>query len=58
MRIFGNQFKCKYLRNKTFFINFFAAFVKSISNFEHFEKKMTFIAYVFPKLGNVKNLVR
>ena len=33
------------------FSQFFAAFLKSIFNFEHCEKKkMIFIAYVFPKL--------
>ena len=32
--------------------------MKSSSNFEHFEKKMTLIADVFPKLRTPKNVVR
>ena len=39
------------------FPQFFSAFLKSKSNFEHFEKKMTFIAYLFPKLQTPKNVV-
>ena len=39
------------------FSQFFYTFFKSKSNFEHFEKKMTLIAYVFPKLRSSKNLV-
>ena len=31
------------------FSNFFCTFFQSTSNFEHFEWKMTLIAYVFPK---------
>ena len=30
---------------------------KFTSNFEHFQKKMTFIAYVFPKLPTSKDVV-
>ena len=33
---------------------FFAAILKLTSNFEHFEKNMTLIGYVFPKLRTVK----
>ena len=40
------------------FSQFFCAFFKSSSNFEHFQKKMTLIAYVFPKLQTPKNVVR
>ena len=36
----------------------FSAFFESALNFEHFKKKMTFIAYVFPKLPTTKNLLR
>ena len=32
------------------FSEFFSAFSESALNFEHFQKKMTLIAYVFPKL--------
>ena len=37
---------------------FFAAFFESELNFEHFQKKMTLIAYVFPKLSTTKNVLR
>ena len=37
------------------FSEFFSAFSKSTLNFEHFQKKMTLIAYVFPKLKNHEN---
>ena len=40
------------------FSKFFAEFFESALNFEHFEKKMTPIAYVFPKLPTTKNLLR
>ena len=34
------------------------AFLKFTLNFEHFRKKMTRIAYLFPKLRTRKNMVR
>ena len=37
---------------------FFCPFFKSISNLEHFQKKMSLIAYVFPKLRISKHVVR
>ena len=40
------------------FCQFLCAFFKSRSNFEHFEKKKTLIAYVFSKLKTPKNLIR
>ena len=40
------------------FSEFFSAFFESALNFEHFPKKRTFIAYVFPKLPTTKNLLR
>ena len=40
------------------FSRFFAAFFKYALNFEHFQKKMTLIAYVFPKLRTTKNVLR
>ena len=40
------------------FCKLFNVFFKFISNFEHFQKKMTLIAYVFPKLRTPKNVVR
>ena len=44
-------------KEKTFF-DFFAAFLKSSLNFEYFQKNMTVIAEVFPKLRSPKNKVR
>ena len=34
------------------FSEFFSGFSESALNFEHFQKKMTLIAYVIPKLKN------
>ena len=36
----------------------FSAFFESTLSFEHFQKKMTVIAYVFPKLPTTKNVLR
>ena len=44
-------------KQKTF-SEFFSAFFKSTSNFEHFQTKMTLIAYVFPNLRTPKDVVR
>ena len=40
------------------FSQFSSAFFKSALNFEHFQKKMRLIAYVFPKLTTTKNVLR
>ena len=40
------------------FSQFFAAFFEYALNFKHFQKKMTLIAYVFPKLPTTKNVLR
>ena len=40
------------------FSEFFSAFFESGLNFEHFQKKMTLIAYVFPKLPTTKHVLR
>ena len=45
-------------QKQKFFSEFFSGFFKSALNFEHFQKKMTLIAYVFPKLTTTKNLLR
>ena len=37
---------------------FFSAFFVSALNFEHIQKKMTLIAYVFPKLPTTKDVLR
>ena len=49
----------KHLSQKqNIFPEFFVAFFESELNFEHFRKKMTLIAYVFPKLSTTKNVLR
>ena len=40
------------------FSRVFAAYFESTLNFEHFQKKMTLISYVFPKLPTTKNVLR
>ena len=40
------------------FCLFFRSSLKSASNFQDFEKKMTLIAYIFSKLQTVKDMVR
>ena len=40
------------------FSQFFSAFFESALNSEHFQKQMTLIAYVFPKLPTTKNELR
>ena len=52
------QFRCIYLKKEKIFSQFFSEFFESALNFEHFQKKMTLIAYVFPKLTTTKNLLR
>ena len=54
---YSNQLECNYLRKKTF-SEFFTAFLRSTSNFQHFEKKMSLIAHGFPKLRIAKDVVR
>ena len=45
-------------RKQKIFSESFSAFFESALNFKHFQKKRTFIAYVFPKLPTTKNLLR
>ena len=40
------------------FCEFFAAFLESELNLEHFQKKRTLIASVFPKLPTTKDVLR
>ena len=40
------------------FPQFFSSFFESAINFEHFQKKMTLMAYVFPKLPTTKDVLR
>ena len=39
------------------FSQFFSAFFECALNFEHFQKKRTLIAYIFPKLPITKNVL-
>ena len=45
-------------QKQNIFSEFFSAFFESALNFEHFQKKMTLIAYVFPKLRTTKYVLR
>ena len=44
-------------QKENFFSEFFCGFFESALNFEHFQKKMTLIAYVFPKLPTTENVL-
>ena len=44
-------------KQKIFYQNF-SAFSESALNFEHFQKKMTLIAYVFSKLPTTEDVLR
>ena len=52
------QFRSIYFKNKRVFLNFLCAFFESALSLEHFQKKMTLGAYVFPKLPTTKNVLR
>ena len=45
-------------KKQNIFSQFFSAFSESALNFEHFQKKRIFIAYVFPKVPTTKNVLR
>ena len=45
-------------QKQNIFSEFFSAFFESALNFEHFQTKITLIAYVFPKLRTTKVVVR
>ena len=45
-------------QKQNIFPEFFSAFFESALNFEHFQKKLTLIAYVFPKLPTTKDVLR
>ena len=40
------------------FSQFFSAFFESALHFQHFQKNMNLIAYVFPKLPTSKDVLR
>ena len=45
-------------QKQNIFSEFFSAVFKSALNFEYFQKNMTLIAYVFPKLTTTKDVLR
>ena len=45
-------------QKQNIFSEFFSAFFESAVNFEHFQKNMTLIAYVFPKLPTTNDVLR
>ena len=45
-------------QKQNIFPQFFSSFFESALNFEDFQKKMTLIAYVFPKLPTTKYVLR
>ena len=51
------QFRCIDLKNKKNFLEFFLHF-SNLLNFEHYQKKKTFIAYLYPKLPTTENVLR
>ena len=50
------QFRCLSEKQKIF-SEFFSVFLESALNFEHFQKKMSLIAYVFAKLPTTKDVL-
>ena len=44
-------------QKQNYFSEFFSAFFESALNFKHFLKKLTLIAYVFPKLPPTKDVL-
>ena len=53
-----HTFQIHLSQKQKIFSKFFSAFFKSALNSEHFQEKMTLIAYVFPKLPTTKNVLR
>ena len=47
-----------FFQKQNIFSEFFSAFLESALNFEHFQTKMTLIAYVFQKLPTTKYVLR
>ena len=53
-----HRIQMPFSQKEKIFSQFFSAFLESVLNSEHFQKKMTLIAYVFPKLPTTKNVLR
>ena len=49
-RIYSNNFKRHYLKNKTLFQHFFIAFHKCAWNLEHFQKKDEYPSLIISKI--------
>ena len=45
-------------QKQNIFFECFSSFFEFALNFEHFQKKMTLIAYIFPKLPTTKDVLR
>ena len=45
-------------QKQNIFSQFFSSFFESALNFEHFQRNITLIAYVFPKLPTTKDVLR
>ena len=45
-------------QKQNIFSEFLSVFFESVLNFEHFQTKITLIAYVFPKLPTTKDVLR
>ena len=45
-------------QKRNIFSDFFSAVFESALNFQYFQKKMTLIGYVFPKLRTTKEVLR
>ena len=52
------KFRMHLSKKELNFAQFFSPFFESPLNLEHFQKKMTLIAYVFPKLPTTKDVLR
>ena len=55
-RIYGNNFKRHYLRKKSFFLDFLLHFGNVLEIESIFQKEMSILAYVFPKLLMLKDV--
>ena len=56
VRIYCDQFKCHYLKNKTFFLKFLLQFSNPHENLNILKKEMSLKAYVFPKFEIVRDV--
>ena len=56
--ICSNIFRCKYLKNKNYFLNFFFSFSKFSFNFDHFKKRADPRIWAFVNLRTPKDVVR